>query len=95
MLASHYAPRALLRLNAAGRMPHEALLAFGDTSLRAAVSRNLSPTGNLEEAARNLYAMLRALDATGCPRIAVTPIPEEGVGVAINDRLRRAAAPRN
>lgn len=56
--------------------------------------RNLSRSGNLTEAAANLFAMLRELDASGARRIAVMPIPEHGLGEAINDRLRRAAAPR-
>jgi len=93
-LASHYAPHAAVRLNASSVSPHEALLAFGPDALRGAkVTLNLSSTGNLAEAAANLFAMLHALDATGFP-IAVMPIPEEGLGEAINDRLRRAAAPR-
>lgn len=94
-LASHYAPRAALRLDAADAEADEALLAFGPaapTGGRAAL--NLSPSGDLTEAAANLFAYLRALDATGAPRIAVMPIPEVGLGRAINDRLRRAAAPR-
>ncbi|MNL88625.1 SUA5 domain protein [compost metagenome] len=57
--------------------------------------RNLSESGDLHEAARNLFSMLHELDATGAPMIAVAPIPETGLGEAINDRLRRAAAPRN
>jgi L-threonylcarbamoyladenylate synthase len=87
-LASHYAPRARLRLNARERQPGEAYLGFGpgDADL------NLSPRGDLGEAAANLFAMLRALDATGTARIAVAPVPESGLGEAINDRLRRAAA---
>ena len=56
--------------------------------------RNLSPTRNLKEAARHLFAMLHELDALGVDQIAVAPIPDEGLGEAINDRLRRAAAPR-
>lgn len=94
MLESHYAPRALVRLVATEVRAGEALLAFGATTLAAAAMRNLSPTGDLEEAAHYLYAYLRELDASGAPTIAVMPIPEEGVGVAINDRLRRAAAQR-
>ncbi len=89
MLASHYAPAAALRLDAGAPAPGEAYLAFGprDGTL------NLSPSGDLREAARNLFAMLHALDATA-DRIAVAPIPAHGLGEAINDRLRRAAAPR-
>ena len=87
MLASHYAPVATLRLNAEAPEPGEAYLAFGDRP----GTLNLSPTGDLREAARNLFAMLHALDATA-ERIAVAPIPAHGLGEAINDRLRRAAA---
>jgi L-threonylcarbamoyladenylate synthase len=96
-LASHYAPRARLRLDAEGPARDEAWLGFGPLeSLQP--SLNLSPRGDLEEAAANLFAHLRALDAmaaeAGLARIAVAPIPAEGIGIAINDRLARAAAPR-
>lgn len=91
MLASHYAPGLPVRLNAAGAGAGEALLAFG----QAAGTLNLSPGGDLAEAAANLFAMLRALDHPGFSGIAVMPIPEHGLGLAINDRLRRAAAPRS
>ncbi|MFL5240040.1 MAG: L-threonylcarbamoyladenylate synthase [Rhizomicrobium sp.] len=94
-LASHYAPRAALRLNARDADMQEALLAFGPHGPDAAVVRNLSLSGNLTEAAANLFAMLRELDAAGAERIAIMPIPEHGLGEAINDRLRRAAAPRD
>ncbi len=94
MLASHYAPRARLRLNATDISRGEALLAFGETSLNAGVICNLSRCGNLREAAANLFGMLRRLDHTGVDAIAVMPIPDTGLGEAINDRLRRAAAPR-
>lgn len=94
MLESHYAPRARVRMNATQLYEGEALLEFGRTALHAAVRRNLSPSGNLEEAAHRLYALLRELDASGAAVIAVTPIPEEGIGIALNDRLRRASAPR-
>lgn len=95
MLASHYAPRATLRLEALSIVPGEVLLAFGpDPPAGAEVVRNLSPSGDLAEAAAGLYAALRELDAGGVQTIAVTPIPDTGLGVAINDRLRRAAAPR-
>ncbi|RUT31113.1 threonylcarbamoyl-AMP synthase [Arsenicitalea aurantiaca] len=95
MLASHYAPNAAMRLNAASPEPGEAYLAFGEEPETATGAlRNLSVSGDLREAARNLFAMLHALDATGAQRIAVAPIPETGLGEAINDRLRRAAAPR-
>jgi len=90
-LESHYAPRAAVRLNATTAEPGEAALGFG----RFAGAMNLSPSGDLVEAAANLFAMLRALDTPGISRIAVAPIPENGLGVAINDRLRRAAAPRS
>jgi L-threonylcarbamoyladenylate synthase len=93
-LESHYAPRAALRLNVRAPRAGEALLAFGPNPPRAAAALNLSPSGDLTEAAANLFAMLRALDERGAPRIAVMPIPETGLGLAINDRLRRAAAPR-
>jgi L-threonylcarbamoyladenylate synthase len=93
-LASHYAPRATLRLDASDVQAGEALLAFGPDVPDAVVVRNLSSAGNLTEAAANLFAMLRELDA-GAERIAVMPIPERGLGEAINDRLRRAAAPRD
>lgn len=94
-LASHYAPRAQLRLNAEAARPGEALLAFGpDVPAGYGAMRNLSPRGDLREAAANLFAMLRALDGDDAGAIAVMPIPDEGLGEAINDRLRRAAAPR-
>jgi L-threonylcarbamoyladenylate synthase len=90
-LESHYAPRARLRLNASAAAAGEALLGFGAAPDAAL---NLSPRGDLTEAAANLFAHLRALDAAGAAVIAVMPIPERGLGLAINDRLRRAAAPR-
>ncbi len=92
MLASHYAPRARLRLNATGPGAGEAYLAFGAPTPSHALS--LSATGDLTEAAANLYAHLRALDAGGAAVIAVAPIPMHGRGEGINDRLARAAAPR-
>jgi len=96
MLASHYAPRALLRLNAQSVRPGEAVLDFGrQISAPAAIACDLSLDGDLAEAAANLFAQLRALDATGARVIAVAPIPREGLGEAINDRLMRAAAPRD
>jgi len=95
MMASHYAPTARLRLNADRVEPGEALLAFGTPVLAgAAVTCNLSETGDLREAAANLFAMLRRLDRFGTGRVAVMSIPYEGLGEAINDRLERAAAPR-
>lgn len=94
MLASHYAPEAKLRLDAGAPRPGEAFLAFGPEPARlAGPSRNLSAAGDLREAARNLFAMLHELDAEA-DAIAVAPIPHDGLGEAINDRLRRAAAPR-
>jgi len=89
MLESHYAPNAKLRLNATDIREGELLLAFGAVQN---ATLNLSETANLEEAAANLFKMLRAIDAKNPPAIAVMPIPMEGLGVAINDRLARAAA---
>jgi L-threonylcarbamoyladenylate synthase len=89
-LESHYAPRAALRLNADAARPGERLLGFGAVP---GASRNLSMRGDLKEAAANLFAMLRELD-DGTAMIAVSPIPQHGLGEAINDRLQRAAAPR-
>jgi L-threonylcarbamoyladenylate synthase len=94
MLASHYAPRTRVRLNATSVEAGEALLAFGTGAEGAATVMNLSPRGDLNEAAANLFGYLRALDATRATAIAVMPIPEEGLGEAINDRLRRAAVGR-
>jgi L-threonylcarbamoyladenylate synthase len=92
MLRRHYAPGRPLRLNAAEARPGEALLGFGPDAGRATL--NLSRRGDLVEAAANLFAMLRALDnELGYTGIAVAPIPEQALGLAINDRLRRAAAP--
>jgi L-threonylcarbamoyladenylate synthase len=92
MLARHYAPAARLRLGAREAHAGEALLAFGRTvSKHAGPTINLSAAGDLQEAAANLFSALRALDASGTGAIAVMPIPEEGLGEAINDRLRRAA----
>lgn len=92
-LASHYAPSRPVRLDATSVGPDEGLLAFGPAPLTGAMmTLNLSPTGDLAEAAANLFAQMRALDRPGIGRIAVMPIPETGLGLAINDRLRRAAA---
>jgi len=92
-LESHYAPRAKLRLNAANAGGTDALLAFGpDIPPGFAHIQNLSSAGDLREAAANLFKALRALDATGAETIAVMPIPNEGLGEAINDRLNRAVA---
>jgi L-threonylcarbamoyladenylate synthase len=96
-LASHYAPRARLRLDAASVHAGEALLAFGPAlapgAERAVRVLNLSPHSDLIEAAANLFAHLRALDALGVAVIAVMPVPHMGLGEAINDRLARAATP--
>ena len=97
MLESHYAPRALVRLDAAQAGPDEAFLAFGPVpaaARHAANLLNLSPAGDLTEAAAHLYGHLRLLDDSGAGTIAVAAIPGEGLGEAIRDRLRRAAAPR-
>jgi L-threonylcarbamoyladenylate synthase len=95
MLASHYAPKARLRLEATSVAPGEALLAFGPAPEHSGAMLNLSLRGDLVEAAANLFSHLRALDATGATAIAVMPVPQQGLGEAINDRLRRAAAPRD
>ena len=93
-LQSHYAPRARLRLNASTWEPDDAVLAFGTVAPHPARAMiNLSPSGDLVEAAANLFAALRELDASGAETIAVTPVPTRGLGEAINDRLERAAAP--
>ena len=98
MLASHYAPRAKVRLNAVTLEAGEALLAFGLGAISgidaASAVMNLSERGDLGEAAANLFGHLRALDGKGVPAIAVMPVPDEGLGEAINDRLRRAAVGR-
>jgi L-threonylcarbamoyladenylate synthase len=98
MLASHYAPRTRLRLDAQSVEPGEALLAFGPVAAKGAEQAvkvlNLSARSDLIEAAANLFSHLRALDAAGATMIAVMPLPHEGLGEAINDRLQRAAAPR-
>jgi len=93
MLSSHYAPAVAVRLNATGSaVDGEALLAFGpDAPPGFALVRNLSASGDLVEAAANLFRLLHELDGTSPSGIAVMPIPDDGLGVAINDRLRRAA----
>lgn len=97
-LASHYAPRARMRLDARAVEPGEALLTFHGArppgADGAAAVVDLSPSGDLVEAAARLYGALRRLDAAGVPSIAVVPLPAEGLGEAIADRLGRAAAPR-
>ncbi len=94
MLASHYAPRLKVRLAAERVAADEALLAFGTPLKGAGAVFQLSAAGDLAEAAGNLFAGLRVLDASGMTRIAAMPIPARGLGRAINDRLERAAAPR-
>jgi len=98
MLLSHYAPDLPVRLEARDVAPDEALLAFGPGAPDAPLAWNLSERGDLAEAAARLFSGLRWLDAEGRARglagIAAMPVPERGLGVAINDRLRRAAAPR-
>jgi L-threonylcarbamoyladenylate synthase len=98
MTASHYAPRARLRLEAAELRAGEAGLDLAGrlrtASGEGAMILDLSPRGDLTEAAANLFGHLRELDARGATAIAVAPIPAHGLGEAINDRLRRAAAPR-
>ena len=89
-LASHYAPSKPLRLNAEEAQPGEYLIGFGNMPCDA----NLSPSGNLVEAAARLFDLLHEADASAKPRIAVPSLPNEGLGAAINDRLHRAAAPR-
>ncbi len=91
-LASHYAPRKKLRLNAINCRTGELLVGFG---VIHDGSYNLSPNGDLREAAANLFSMLRQADHDTCVTIAVAPIPNKGLGRAINDRLQRAAAPRS
>lgn len=97
MLASHYAPRTPVRLDATHVEPGETLLAFGPVTLSghgvAARILNLSERGDLTEAAANLFSHLRALDTVGAHAIAVMPVPDHDLGEAINDRLRRAAVP--
>ena len=90
-MTSHYAPRAAVRLNAKDWHAGEKRLGFGDVTC----DLNLSPTGDLVEAAANLFAMLHQIDDMDGDRIAVSPIPNHGIGIAINDRLSRAAAPRD
>ncbi|MEY4880143.1 MAG: hypothetical protein RJB62_1612 [Pseudomonadota bacterium] len=95
MMKSHYAPQAGLRLGATSVGANEALLAFGPKPLDGDFPvLNLSTRGDLSEAAANLFSMLRSLDKPGIGGIAVMPIPDIGLGEAINDRLMRAAAPR-
>lgn len=92
-LLSHYAPNAPLRLDALERRDNETLLAFGPGVPEDDMTLNLSPAGDLRQAAANLFSFLRFLDSKESETIAVMPIPETGLGAAINDRLRRAAEP--
>ncbi|NTJ41517.1 threonylcarbamoyl-AMP synthase [Agrobacterium larrymoorei] len=98
MLESHYAPGASVRLNATSIEEGEALIRFGsqpvDGEAKAAIVLDLSESGDLGEAATNLFDHLKRADASGARSIAITPIPNKGLGEAINDRLTRAAAPR-
>lgn len=98
MLASHYAPGAAVRLEATHVEQGEALIRLGGVAVegidQAKAVFDLSPSGDLAEAAANLFDYLKQADATGAERIAVTAIPSQGLGEAINDRLVRAAAPR-
>ena len=99
MLQSHYAPGAAVRLDALSVEPGEALIGFGGATVagveKAAIHLDLSPTGDLAQAAANLFDYLKRADASGASRIAVTTLPNSGLGEAINDRLARAAAPRD
>ena len=89
-LSSHYAPKGSIRLNSKVFKNKEVSLGFG----KVICDLNLSRTENLIEAAANLFDCLHKLDEMGAEKIAVSPIPEEGIGIAINDRLKRAAAPK-
>ena len=91
MLARHYAPSLPIHLNAASAKPGGALLGFGIEDQNQ--SLNLSPEGDLQEAAANLFSMMRLLDTDQYTSIGVSPIPNQGLGLAINDRLKRAATP--
>ena len=93
-LASHYAPKAAVRLMAKTSTADEELIGFGTVSGAGKLALNLSPSGDLVEAAANLFSILHAVDAANIAKIAIAPIPDTGLGEAINDRLRRAAAPR-
>ncbi len=99
LMVSHYAPSLPVRLDARTVAPDEALLTFGPGLPGAGAMFNLSPTADLAEAASRLFEGLRVLDATGIRlglrAIAVMTVPDTGLGLAINDRLRRAAAPRD
>ena len=90
MLRKHYSPNASLRLDVHKPLKGEVLIGFGPHAPKTAI--NLSPTGDLIEAATNFFSTLRKLDSEGTKRLAVMPIPKTGLGLAINDRLKRAAA---
>lgn len=96
-LKHHYSPLLPVRLNATSIYPNEALLTFGESTLIANVMLNLSPAANLDEAAANLFDFLRTLDKSNSyvTQIAITPIPNTGIGKAINERLKRAATPKD
>jgi len=94
MLASHYAPQAAVKLNVTAAEAGMELIGFGGIGGSGTLALNLSPGGELVEAAANLFDMLHAADATGASLIGIAPIPQTGLGEAINDRLTRAAAPR-
>lgn len=95
MMRSHYAPNAQLELNCTDCPENAPWLQFGAVQPKPdQQALNLSPSGNLVEAAANLYGFLKQLDRLGASKICVSPIPNEGLGVAINDRLERASAPR-
>ena len=93
-LASHYAPSAPVRLNVTAPEPGMELIGFGETGGAGELGLNLSPEGDLQDAAANLFQMMHAADAAGAAVIGVAPVPDRGLGEAVNDRLRRAAAPR-
>jgi len=95
MLKSHYAPKANLRLNVSNPNPDEAYLAFGIEPKNITIIKNLSPSSDLKQAAKNLFSFLNILDEAGAKNIAIAPIPNQGLGEAINDRLKRAATPKS
>ena len=95
LLASHYAPAARLRMDVTHADAGMELIGFGNVDGAGDLALTLSPSGDLAEAAANLFDMLHAADATGTAIIGVAPVPDNGLGEAINDRLRRAAAPRD
>ncbi|MBL1404366.1 MAG: threonylcarbamoyl-AMP synthase [Hyphomicrobiales bacterium] len=95
MMVSHYAPNADVKLNCDTCDDNAAWLGFGEQTVKTTHSLNLSETGDLVEAGSNLYAYMKVLDKTGCETICVAPIPMRDLGIAINDRLSRAAAPKN